>query len=219
MVTNAILLCAIMMASCHGFNFNNGNNFMDALSSHCTSGNFRPNNGDHMPQATPAPYTITVVSPSGTMYSPGQEVTITIEGARNATGVRKFQGFFIQGDVTKASFSGDITCGADGHNVTYCGKPGAGNTNDLPKEKVVCKWTPPDFQMGTLQFVATIEENFSTFWTGVKSETNLSPDPSTMTYEQKALQMREKLLRQMQGLTGFAGQNQNPFAGIFGAQG
>lgn len=79
--------------------------------------------------------------------------TVTIEGTKNATGVRKLQGFFIQGDVTKASFAGDITCGADGHNVTYCGKTGAGNTNDSPKEKVVCKWTPPDFQMGTLQFV------------------------------------------------------------------
>ncbi|BFZ23559.1 hypothetical protein BsWGS_26598 [Bradybaena similaris] len=96
------------------------------------------------------------------------------------------------------SFAGDITCEDQGKKVTYCGKSGATQVNAQVKDKVTCQWNPPDFQLGRVQFVATIVENFTTFWTGVKSSTTLLANPTTMTYAEKTRQMRQHLLNQHQ---------------------
>ncbi|KAK3731592.1 hypothetical protein RRG08_007671 [Elysia crispata] len=197
---------------------NNASNPVEALSSFCTTGNFRPNHGDFLPQATPAPYTIKVFSPSGQIYKPGQAVSVTIE----STAAGKLKGFFLQGDATEASFAGDLNCAGYGHQVNFCGKSGITHSDATPKTLVQCTWTPPDFQIGQVQFTATIVENFSTFWTGVKSEVNLSPDPTTMTYEQKSLQLREQLMSQFQhGAPNLANRLQsqlgpNGLSGLFG---
>ncbi|RUS86933.1 hypothetical protein EGW08_005338, partial [Elysia chlorotica] len=173
---------------------NNASNPVEALSSFCTTGNFRPNHGNFLPQATPAPYSIKVVSPTGDMYKPGQAVSVTIQ----SNGASTFKGFFMQGDATEASFAGELNCPGFGHQVTFCGRSGITHSDATPKTKVQCRWTPPDFQIGKVQFTATIVENFSIFWTGVKSEAILSPDPTSMTYEQKSLQVREQLMGQLQ---------------------
>lgn len=174
----------------------NVTNPMESFSSYCTSGNFRPNHGNHLPQSSPAPYTITVNAPGGNIYRPGQQVTITLEGqkAPNAT---TFKGFFIQGDSTE-SFAGEIACGAQGKKVSFCGKSGATHVNAEVKDIVKCFWDPPDYQIGRVQFVATFVSNFSTFWTGVRSSTTLLADPSTMTFAVKSQRMREQMMRQFQ---------------------
>ncbi|BFZ23158.1 hypothetical protein BsWGS_26196 [Bradybaena similaris] len=199
----------------------NVTNPMEAFSSYCTSGNFRPNHGNNLAQSSPAPYTITVTSPAGNSYKPGQVVTITIEGNKTPT-PKTFKGFFLQGDSTEASFAGDIACGGQGKKVTFCGKSGATHVNAGVKDKIVCQWTPPDYQLGRVQFVATIVENFATFWSGVKSATTLIADPTTMTYAEKSKQLREQMMRQFQqGATGMGnlmGQSAmaaNPFAALF----
>ncbi|GFR80288.1 hypothetical protein ElyMa_005895200 [Elysia marginata] len=144
------------------------------------------------------------------------EVTIQSNGART------LKGFFLQGDATEASFAGELTCTGFGHQVNFCGRSGVTHSDATPKVKVQCRWTPPDFQLGSVQFTATIVENFSTFWTGVKSEVNLSPDPTSMTYEQKSLQLREDMLRKFrQGASGLANRFQsqlgsNALSGLFG---
>lgn len=193
---------------------NNASNPMEALSSFCTTGNFRPNHADHMPQATTAPFTIQVYSPRGTVYSPGQAVTVTIQGL----GTETLKGFFIQGDATEASFAGDLTCTGFGHQMNFCGRSGITHSDPTPKPTVQCKWTPPDFQIGSVQFTATIVKDFSTFWTGVKSEPTLFPDPTTMTYEQKSKQLKEELMNKFQQQTSGMFQSQlgsGAFAGLF----
>jgi len=190
---------------------------MEPFSTHCTSGNFRPNHGDSLPQSSPAPYNITLSSPTGNTYKPGQVVTITIEGLKTPT-QKTLKGFFLQGDSTEASFAGEVTCGNQGKKVSYCGKTGATHVNAELKNKVVCQWSPPDYQIGRVQFVATIVENFSTFWTGIKSSSTLVADPKTMTYEEKSKLMRDQMMRQFQqgssGFTNLMGQRAgaNPFA-------
>ncbi|KAH9513563.1 hypothetical protein Btru_033363 [Bulinus truncatus] len=188
---------------------NNHSNIMDSFSSHCTAGNLRPQHGNNLPQHSPAPYNITVSSPGGAMYKPGQPVSITISG----TGAQKFKGFFLFGDCTEASFAGDIICGDQGHNVSYCGRAGATHNNAVEKAQVVCQWMPPDYQIGRVQFVATVVQKFDTFWTGLKSGTILEVDPSTMTYEQKTIQLRNLMLARM-GNAGASG-----FPNVFNNQG
>ncbi|KAI8795169.1 defense protein l(2)34Fc, partial [Biomphalaria glabrata] len=197
MYRTTLLLVAILGCT-HAFPsgaHNNASNIMDSLSSHCTSGHFRPNHGQNLPQHTEPPYTITVSSPAGTMYKAGQPVTVTIGGV----GAQKFKGFFLFGDCTAMAFAGEIVC-EQGHNVTFCGKSGATHSNAVDKSQVVCKWTPPDYQVGRVQFVATVVQKFDTYWTSVKSSTTLDADPTMMTYEQKSAQLRNLMLSQMSNM-------------------
>ncbi|CAG5115120.1 unnamed protein product [Candidula unifasciata] len=224
LLTVTWVLCVTLLKTSWAFPsgaHSNTSNPMEAFSSYCTSGNFRPSHGNILAQSSPAPYNITVTSPAGNIYKPGQIVTITIEGTKTPNR-KSFKGFFLQGDSTQASFAGDITCGDKGKKATFCGKSGATHVSAVVKDSIVCQWTPPDFQLGRVQFVATIVANFSTFWTGVKSSSTLLEDPTTMTYEEKSKQVREQMMRQFQqgasGLGSPAGQSPraaNPFAQMF----
>ncbi|CAL1534243.1 unnamed protein product [Lymnaea stagnalis] len=197
----AAIFVASILGCSHAFPsgaHNNGSNIMESMSSYCTAGHFRPNHANHLPQSTAAPYTITVTSPAGTMYKHGQPVTITLAG----TSGRQFKGFFIQGDCTEVTFEGTITCGSQGHNVTFCGKSGATHSNAVPKDQVVCTWNPPEFQIGKVQFIATFVENFSIFWSGVRSSTTLVADPTALTYAQQLQRFQMLLMQRMNGAGG-----------------
>ncbi|XP_012942900.1 uncharacterized protein LOC101862893 [Aplysia californica] len=177
-IMSAVLL-SLMAVSTHGFSTgaqNNNTNPMSAFSSSCASGNFRPNHKPFMPQVTYPNYTITVSSPSGKIYRPGQIVTVTIE---SVNGAKPFKGFFLHGDSTEASFAGELSCDK-GRSTRLCTITGVTHVDPTPKPKVVCKWTPPDFDIGVVQF-----SGYNNF-------------VSAMTYEQKAIQMREQMMRQFQ---------------------
>jgi len=199
-ILSLVATTTAMMAKVPGAKTGFHANFnVSAMSSNCMSGNFRPKNGQFMPQADKSPFTVDVTSPSIMMYRPGQLVTVQI----TIPAGKSIRGFFLHGDNSQPTFGGKLTCDKDATNkpvatkVTVCGTQGMTHVDETEKtSNIVCKWNPPSFSVGKVQFSATIVVNRTTFYTGVLSEVTLDPAPNTQTYEQKQQELMDQAKRQ-----------------------
>ncbi|XP_078501418.1 putative ferric-chelate reductase 1 [Lissotriton helveticus] len=119
------------------------------------------------PQTTVAPYKILV---SKTTFIPGDQITVTLEATTGST----FQGFLMEA----RSVGGDFTVGKfavtnsnsqilDCNNVA---STAVSHTSPAPKTTVTVNWTAPPGS-GYVLFRATFVQSFSTFWSGVESQT------------------------------------------------
>ncbi|XP_072276084.1 putative ferric-chelate reductase 1 isoform X2 [Pyxicephalus adspersus] len=140
--------------------------------------NMLPKHGSSVPQSSAAPYVITA---SKTSFMPGDNITVTIKTSGSSG---KFKGFLLEarlvggngiaGTFTKIDASSQVlNCNA-GSNTAV-----SHNTNSL-KESVTAEWTAPQ-GAGPIRFTATILQDYSTYWTGVKSDPILSSQISNIT--------------------------------------
>merc|ERR1711962_313710 len=124
------------------------------------------------PQNSPAPFSLNVSdSENSFMGNATERVVLNVEVDPN----QHFKGILLQvrqvgGNQPMGSFviSGDT-------NIKYldCGegsKNAITHSNGDPKTTIEVEWEPDDDFEGEVQFVATILQDYSTFWSSVKSE-------------------------------------------------
>jgi len=198
----------------------------------CITGNFRPSNGDYMPQSTASPFKVIVRAAKDGRYYPGDPVIVKIRSINPNT---LFESYHIRGDCSKPVFSGNFTC-EGGKESNYCNEDknpnrkvdAITNVNNTLKSEVKCIWTPPNHSIGNVQFSATVVESHEKFWTGVLSKV-IKPSLSVISYEahqdqivkakmaefQKLSQNAMRQYKQM--MAGMAGQSGgSPFSSLFG---
>ncbi|XP_035688607.1 putative ferric-chelate reductase 1 [Branchiostoma floridae] len=117
-------------------------------------------------QTSPNPYSL--VAPA--QYVPGQSLTVQITGA-------DFQGFLIQarkvGTTTSIGVFTSLPSTVrtnDCPNTVARGANSATHNSQAVKRDLTLTWTPPsDAGHGTVEFVATVAEQKTVYWTGLKS--------------------------------------------------
>ncbi|XP_078578458.1 putative ferric-chelate reductase 1 [Branchiostoma floridae x Branchiostoma japonicum] len=117
-------------------------------------------------QISPNPYSL--VTPS--QYVPGQSITVQITGA-------DFQGFLIQarkiGTTTSIGVFTSLPSTVrtnDCPNTVARGANSATHNSQAVKRDLTLTWTPPtDAGHGTVEFVATVAEQKTVYWIGLKS--------------------------------------------------
>ncbi|CAH1238176.1 FRRS1 [Branchiostoma lanceolatum] len=132
-------------------------------------------------QTSPNPYSL--VAP--TQYVPGQSVTVQITGA-------DFQGFLIQarkvGTSTTIGFFTDPPSNVrtnDCPNTMARGANSATHNSQAVKRDLSLTWTPPsDAGHGAVEFVATVAEQKTVYWTGLKSSQLTETTAASATTQQ-----------------------------------
>ncbi|KAE8610572.1 hypothetical protein XENTR_v10012171 [Xenopus tropicalis] len=136
-----------------------------------------PQHRGSTPQTTASPYFITV---SNTTFKSGDSITVTIQSNSGNT----FKGFLLEalsvgGDTATGTFT--ITNG-DTQGLSCSAGPNSAvsHTSDSSKSSVTTSWTAPS-GAGPVRFRATVLQGFSTFWSGVESQTLMASQISNIT--------------------------------------
>lgn len=138
-----------------------------------------PQHSNTSPQSSSPPYTITA---SETCYTSGQAVTVTLSG----NGGSQFRGFFLQArepnnntasygtfDVNGNSAAQTLDCFSQTENAV-------GHSSASDKSTTSFKWTPPSGLTGDVEFVATVVQEFNTYWVAAVKE-SIQPCDSMVT--------------------------------------
>ncbi|XP_078703485.1 putative defense protein isoform X1 [Branchiostoma floridae x Branchiostoma belcheri] len=132
----------------------------------CTSQ--QPGHTGTTAQTSASPYSLTV---SSSQYTPGQALTVQITGG-------DFQGFLIQarkvGTTTAVGNFSSLPSGTksnDCDNAVASGTNTATHSSTATKRDLTLTWSAPQDQagQGTIEFVATVAMQKSTYWMGIKS--------------------------------------------------
>eukprot|EP00079_Xenopus_tropicalis_P035335 XP_017949106.1 PREDICTED: putative ferric-chelate reductase 1 [Xenopus tropicalis] len=136
-----------------------------------------PQHRGSTPQTTASPYFITV---SNTTFKSGDRITVTIQSNSGNT----FKGFLLEalsvgGDTVTGTFT--ITNG-DTQGLSCSAGPNSAvsHTSDSSKSSITTSWTAPS-GAGPVRFRATVLQSFSTFWSGVESQTLMASQISNIT--------------------------------------
>ncbi|XP_074859129.1 putative ferric-chelate reductase 1 [Carettochelys insculpta] len=132
--------------------------------------------GHHAPsQTTSAPYKISV---SSTSFDPGDKIIVTLQGIDNSS----FAGFLLQArTVTGDSIVGTFQITDQNTQGLLCNQvksSSVSHTNSSSKQTVTAIWVAPS-GTGNVQFRATVVQDFSVFWTDVRSQTLVSSSSPT----------------------------------------
>uniref|UniRef100_UPI00358EBB4B uncharacterized protein n=1 Tax=Myxine glutinosa TaxID=7769 RepID=UPI00358EBB4B len=117
------------------------------------------------------------IVPSQRVFSPGDDVTVTIRSSRN------FMGFMLQARTTDGGQMVDSLMAAKGRPVgrfvhlppgshlLKCQGPGdtATHTDKSLKRMLMFVWRAPDRNVGKIRFTTTIVQSYFVFWIGLKS--------------------------------------------------
>lgn len=143
-----------------------------------------PAHSRNEPQSGASPYSISV---SNSSYTTGESLTVTIQGS----GSKKFKGFILQARGSDSSVAwpvGEFTeIPADGAQVLFCAggdlKSTAAHKNPNKTEwsSLQFTWTAPAQSAGNITFIATIVENFTTFWRKIESPVVTGPPAENVT--------------------------------------
>ncbi|KAL9950259.1 hypothetical protein ACROYT_G042734 [Oculina patagonica] len=140
-----------------------------------------PHHPENKPQTTVAPYNITV---SKSSYTAGENLTVTISGTKT------FKGFILQAQGTNSPVAwpvGVFNEIPDGAQFVYCsgGEPKNTVAHNNPSRtnwnSRQFTWMAPAKSPGNITFVATIVENYNTFWTKVESSVVAGPPAEDVT--------------------------------------
>ncbi|XP_058951957.2 ferric-chelate reductase 1-like [Pocillopora verrucosa] len=128
------------------------------------------------------PYNINV---STLLYSPGDNLTVTISGSQ------PFTGFILNAQGTKGSIPWPVGTFTQIPNYTayfYCSggnpKNTVGHNNPKPAKNLNSlqfTWMAPEKSAGNISFIATIVQNYSTFWEKVTSPVVHGPPVENVT--------------------------------------
>ncbi|XP_019635185.1 PREDICTED: putative ferric-chelate reductase 1 [Branchiostoma belcheri] len=143
-------------------------------------------------QTSPTPYSL--VAPA--QYVPGQSITVQITGA-------DFQGFLIQarkvGTTTSVGFFTDPPSNVrtnDCPNTVARGANTATHNSQATKRDLSLTWTPPsEAGHGTVEFVATVAEQKTVYWTDLKSSQLTETTAAAATTQQVTTPARTTPLR------------------------
>ncbi|XP_071789478.1 uncharacterized protein [Asterias amurensis] len=117
----------------------------------------------YLPQTGDTPYVLTVQPKS---YTPGQVITVTVEGWSD------FEGILLQARAQIANTPTPVGTWApkDGYTLLTCFNMNdfLTHTDDSTKvPSVQFQWTAPSTPLGAVTFTATIAKNEETFWTPI----------------------------------------------------
>ncbi|XP_027049152.1 uncharacterized protein LOC113676667 [Pocillopora damicornis] len=128
------------------------------------------------------PYNINV---SALLYSPGDNLTVTISGSQ------PFTGFILNAQGTESSIPWPVGTFTQIPNYTayfYCSggnpKNTVGQNNPKPAKNLNSlqfTWMAPEKSAGNISFIATIVQNYSTFWEKVTSPVVHGPPVENVT--------------------------------------
>ncbi|KAM4640909.1 putative ferric-chelate reductase 1 isoform 1-T2 [Discoglossus pictus] len=121
-----------------------------------------PNHG-FSPQTSVALYTVTA---SQSFFSPGDKITVTLEG-HSVT----FKGFLLQArSASGGNIVGSFTVTESDAQTLNCNGEGSAVSHTNPNEKssISAVWSAPDGS-GNVTFRATFVQSFREFWVGVQS--------------------------------------------------
>ncbi|CAG5129105.1 unnamed protein product, partial [Candidula unifasciata] len=111
------------------------------------------------PQNSVSPFKITA---SATSVGSGQQITVTLGGTVD------FKGFFMRARQNGVFVDGLFQ--QNNFGALRCNGQGMTHTNSAPKKNVIIQWTAPaGLAAAPLQFVATIVQQKTLFWTEVAS--------------------------------------------------
>ncbi|XP_030063901.1 putative ferric-chelate reductase 1 [Microcaecilia unicolor] len=153
-VWSIFLFCGVLFESTFGFP--NGQ-----ISVACNA--MLPNHGNAVPQTSQAPYSISV---SQNVYSAGDEVTVTLQGA-------SFKGFLLQartlGLNTDVGTFKIIDANSQGLQCSDTLNSAVSHTSNRAKTIVKAVWLAPA-RVGPVKFRATFVQSYNIFWTQVESQ-------------------------------------------------
>ncbi|KAK6484194.1 putative ferric-chelate reductase 1 [Huso huso] len=124
-----------------------------------------PQHGGTNAQTSAAPFSVTA---SKATYSPGDQITVTLQAKSNT-----FQGFLLQArqiggraavgsfTITDPTNTQGLKCNAANSAVSH--------TSDSEKSMIQATWNAPSSGIGNIEFSATFVRVYETFWSQVKS--------------------------------------------------
>ncbi|XP_071956964.1 putative ferric-chelate reductase 1 [Antedon mediterranea] len=120
-----------------------------------------------IPQTSTSPWNVLA---SSTTYTPGQEMTVTIQ----ATGSQQYKGILLQArTVSSTTPVGTWTTDVTNTRQMTCSNTADGITHSFSTAKPLntsFTWLPPSTSVGTIQFHATFVESYSVYWVDTTSE-------------------------------------------------
>ncbi|XP_040216120.1 putative ferric-chelate reductase 1 [Rana temporaria] len=136
-----------------------------------------PIHGKAIPQSSAAPYVITA---STNTFMPGDNITVTIK----SSGSQGFKGFLLEVRLMGGNgITGTFSTTNNNVRILSCNtgaNKAASHTDSNLKQSVTAVWTAPQ-GAGPVRFTATVLQDYSTFWTGVKSDIILTSQMSNIT--------------------------------------
>ncbi|XP_015794856.1 putative defense protein 3 [Tetranychus urticae] len=116
------------------------------------------------PQTSPAPFKVEAVSLGGGKYK------ITIK----STDSNDFKGFLLAVVDSAGKYIGNFGSSTNSKTLT-CPKGNAlTHIDNVGKKKVEIEWTKPASATGSIDLMATIVRDYSTFWTNAKTTITLA---------------------------------------------
>lgn len=137
-----------------------------------------PIHGNAAAQSSSAPYVITT---SNTTFMPGDTIKVTIQNSGSPNG---FKGFLLEARLMGGNgITGTFSTTDQNAQILSCNtgaNKAVSHTKSNFKQSVTAVWTAPQ-EAGPVRFIATVLQDYSTFWTGVKSDIILTSQMSNIT--------------------------------------